>query len=629
MYDVIGDVHGCYDELIDLLHKLGYHITAEALLVHPEGRQPVFVGDLCDRGPKNWQALDFVLNQFEHGLVDVVRGNHDDKLGRWLKGNPVSVGHGLQKTIDQLPKAPPKMALSDQILGWPTQIEYDDLIVCHAAPGPEHANLYGYPTGRQTDAGHPERGDWRQDWDGKTVVFGHVGCRDPQRLGKTRCVDTTCYAGNKLTALRWPEDEFVSVPSRQPDQEVIYFEQTDPPKVAPYQGPEATPVETLHLPTLLDRFAPSETLPLIDEDPDLNKNTHDGLVIANATQGLGRPDYEHQLYAKGIVYERDPYRLVSLPLIKMFNHSRHDVSDQTTYRVDGQHRWMEKADGTMIQAFAHDGKTKLSTRSILEGMDVKGRDYIGKARQMMGARVIPDDLTLIFELVFADDTEGVTRYGEDDLILLSVFDNDRMAYWPNDVVQQYAGWLGYTPPDTLFETPRIERGVERVGQLNDKDHVPEGAVLCVEDGGQIVHRLKVKTEEWIRRHKIKSNCSLKATAKMLWDRPSLWEWSAFKAFLQQEGLVDEEIEEFYRDHFATFRDWTEHITTKKTEVDNRLADFVGPETTAKEIALHFKGDEDFHLIMQAYRHGLDTADVMVAYPLYDGLKGHIIHERNQ
>ncbi|HEY2429765.1 MAG TPA: AAA family ATPase, partial [Acidimicrobiales bacterium] len=61
-FDIIGDVHGCCDELEELLRRLGYEVAAYApgmpaliagpAYVHPEGRKAVFLGDLVDRGPR-------------------------------------------------------------------------------------------------------------------------------------------------------------------------------------------------------------------------------------------------------------------------------------------------------------------------------------------------------------------------------------------------------------------------------------------------------------------------------------------------------------------------------------------------------------------------------------------------
>ena len=48
--DIIGDVHGCYDELVKLLKKLRYE-QKNKMWMHPAGRKLVFLGDITDRGP--------------------------------------------------------------------------------------------------------------------------------------------------------------------------------------------------------------------------------------------------------------------------------------------------------------------------------------------------------------------------------------------------------------------------------------------------------------------------------------------------------------------------------------------------------------------------------------------------
>ncbi|MEK5038599.1 AAA family ATPase [Sporosarcina sp. FSL K6-3457] len=57
--DIIGDIHGCYDEMITLLLKLGYEKNSEGLLVHPQGRVFLSLGDVMSRGPKSLQTMLF------------------------------------------------------------------------------------------------------------------------------------------------------------------------------------------------------------------------------------------------------------------------------------------------------------------------------------------------------------------------------------------------------------------------------------------------------------------------------------------------------------------------------------------------------------------------------------------
>lgn len=96
-YDVIGDIHGCYDEMIALIEKLGYSLTS-GVPVHPENRTLVFLGDLTDRGPKSLEVVEFVGRAVEDGAVRYVPGNHCNKLYRFFKGNPVKLQHGLETT---------------------------------------------------------------------------------------------------------------------------------------------------------------------------------------------------------------------------------------------------------------------------------------------------------------------------------------------------------------------------------------------------------------------------------------------------------------------------------------------------------------------------------------------------
>lgn len=76
-YDIIGDVHGHYDELINLINKLGYHQTGVDMYQHPDNRILIFVGDLIDRGPKIRETLQLVRTLVNNGLAYCIKGNHE------------------------------------------------------------------------------------------------------------------------------------------------------------------------------------------------------------------------------------------------------------------------------------------------------------------------------------------------------------------------------------------------------------------------------------------------------------------------------------------------------------------------------------------------------------------------
>lgn len=99
-FDIVGDVHGCYDELRTLLSELGYTV-ADHVVSHPAGRRLVFVGDLVDRGPDSPNVLRLAMASVKAGSAICVPGNHDAKFLRWLKGKKVQPTHGLAETIAQ------------------------------------------------------------------------------------------------------------------------------------------------------------------------------------------------------------------------------------------------------------------------------------------------------------------------------------------------------------------------------------------------------------------------------------------------------------------------------------------------------------------------------------------------
>ena len=109
-FDIIGDVHGCGDELEELLAALGYARDGDGPWRHPGGRKAVFVGDLVDRGPRVPDVLRTVMAMVEAGTALAVPGNHDLKLVKKLRGRNVQVTHGLAASLEQMESETPELA---------------------------------------------------------------------------------------------------------------------------------------------------------------------------------------------------------------------------------------------------------------------------------------------------------------------------------------------------------------------------------------------------------------------------------------------------------------------------------------------------------------------------------------
>ena len=238
-FDIIGDVHGCLEELLTLLRTLGYTVagTREAPQVTPpEGRRALFLGDLVDRGPDSPGVLYLVRHMVERGSALCVPGNHDVKLQRKLAGRDVRITHGLAETLEQLEAEPEsaKRAFHDFIDGLVSHYVLDDgrLVVAHAGMKQEMQGrtsgrvrefaLYGETTGEIDAYGLPVRHDWAADYRGAAmVVYGHTPVPEAEWVNRTICIDTGCVFGGRLTALRYPEKELVSVPATRVHYEPV------------------------------------------------------------------------------------------------------------------------------------------------------------------------------------------------------------------------------------------------------------------------------------------------------------------------------------------------------------------------------------------------------------------------
>ena len=252
-FDIVGDIHGCFDEFTELLNNLGYLIQerespslnevpdlrALALrrdarwrpkayydISHPENRGLILLGDLVDRGPLSPDVLKLAMSIVATGKGFCVPGNHDDKLMRKLRGKDVRIAHGLEQTLDQLSNESEDFhrEAAEFIDSLVSHLVLDGgkLVVAHAGMKEEMQGrasnrvrdfaLYGETTGETDEFGLPVRFNWAAEYRGKArVVYGHTPVPKAEWLNGTINIDTGCVFGGALSALRYPENEIVYV----------------------------------------------------------------------------------------------------------------------------------------------------------------------------------------------------------------------------------------------------------------------------------------------------------------------------------------------------------------------------------------------------------------------------------
>ncbi len=199
---VVGDVHGCLDELDELLRLVE---------LRPGFDRLVFVGDLLDRGP---DPVGAVRRARELGAASVL-GNHEDKHLRWARHEDWRRRDPTHRNPLR-PFSPERLAqhesLSDDDLAWIASLPTVLRLVG------EDGNIAGRPRGELP----PGLAPWATRWPGpESVIYGHhVHGLDEPRVDEpapgVRCVglDTGCCYGGRLSALILPAEEIVSVTAR-------------------------------------------------------------------------------------------------------------------------------------------------------------------------------------------------------------------------------------------------------------------------------------------------------------------------------------------------------------------------------------------------------------------------------
>jgi hypothetical protein len=203
---VIGDIHGCFDELADLIELVG---------LRPDDRV-VAVGDLVCKGPKSREVLDLFIADPRFSSVI---GNHDRILRQRWRGEPVRLTKDQRKTLNELDSDREKYFQFLREL--PYMIDLGSYLVVHAGirPGvPLRRQMAADMTEIRTMGADPSRRrgvPWFEVYRGqKTVLFGHWPGKKLRRAAHAICLDTGCVYGGRLTAFITDTQEFVSVPAR-------------------------------------------------------------------------------------------------------------------------------------------------------------------------------------------------------------------------------------------------------------------------------------------------------------------------------------------------------------------------------------------------------------------------------
>jgi hypothetical protein len=204
---VVGDIHGCYDELLALVGQIGLGARDRV----------ISVGDLVVKGEKNREVLELFMRDARFSSV---LGNHDRALLQFWKGERAELKPAQERCRAELEEGRERYAAYLDSL--PLFIDLGSHVVVHAGLRPNVAlaeqsaedltELRTLGPDRTSREGTP----WYEVYDGERVaLFGHWPMTPPRRGPRAVCLDTGCVYGYSLTAYAVEAGEFFSVPARR------------------------------------------------------------------------------------------------------------------------------------------------------------------------------------------------------------------------------------------------------------------------------------------------------------------------------------------------------------------------------------------------------------------------------
>lgn len=234
--DFIGDIHGCFEEFIELLDRLGYKENIEGYYIHPGGRKILSLGDIMSRGPRSLETMQFFKKHVDAGHAYMIDSNHGWKIARWLDGRKVKLAHGDEKVGAEFGEYENKYGkeaaeqlkneLKDLLMAAKSHliIQKNGVNVAVAA----HAGIKDHYIGKQSPRiadfcrygdsdgldvnGKPIRKDWTiHHKSSELIMWGHDPKPQPLLTNNTLNIDQGVVFGGMLTAYRFPEKQFVSV----------------------------------------------------------------------------------------------------------------------------------------------------------------------------------------------------------------------------------------------------------------------------------------------------------------------------------------------------------------------------------------------------------------------------------
>ncbi len=476
---IIGDLHGTFDCLQELLLKVNYKV----------GDVIIFTGDLTDRGPQVKECLDFART---NPNTYTILSNHEAKLIRYLRGNKVNTDM-MQETLMQCDgyfDASFKVWLESL----PYIIKFDEnKYVVHAGINPsypidkqnEHDVLYIRHFNKERNSMHDHSAPAWYTYDNvglEKIYFGHQPMPDTHVAGRHIALDGGAVFGQILRAAVIEIDGSESIVEVKAAK--AYADLHD------YNNHVADPF------LVKDRYVKNGLL---------SKKTYKNLVLYNYTKKCvyERAWDEVTTTHRGIIYDKKTKEIVSYVLPKFFNINETDETKlenlpHLPYEV------FEKLDGSFVSCSFHEGEWIVATRGSFDSKQAREAKKIIQEKKYD----LSPKYSYIFEVIYPENRLDVGQFlvvnydAMRDVVLTAMFHkNTLLTPFGEQKAGDEAGRL-----HCQFEALRLGMPISKKYDINLDQALENQKTLPTNEEGYVIRyenglRLKIKGNEYLKMQK--------------------------------------------------------------------------------------------------------------------------------
>jgi len=463
-YIVVGDIHGCYHELDELLCKA------------PLYKAVIATGDIVDRGPKIKQVLmDFM---FDKSLYSVM-GNHEYKLLRYYLGNKVNISKDLKKSIDQLDGLD-KHTIALFLMSLPKMIRIENTYIVHAGIEPK------YPIEKQGQHALLYARDWVKDipQDNKlNIFFGHHYYEKVNVAPNVYALDGHAVYGKELRAMVMPTKQLITQKAFE-----TYAEKVD----------QATSV--------VAEFEQEV------QNGNVRRAVKDDLVLYCYTE---KCNYEKNWtditkQARGVIFNRVTGECIARPFYKFFNLGEVEETQLINLPKES-YEVFDKVDGSLGILYWQGDTPMIATKGSFDSPQAHEAMKIMRDKSYdVKLKTFDRNITLLFEIIYPENrtTPGamlVTDYGKTrDLILLAAI---------NKKINTELSWAELQDISEKYGFPLVTKYNHTIEEMIEmqKTLPKEREGFVVKFANRL--RVKIKGDEYMKIHRLLNNM----TPLFLWE----------------------------------------------------------------------------------------------------------------